>query len=72
VPTVPVEGPDTVTVRGKAAIVTVADAVAVFAGTSLSVRTTVIVLDPFTEYVTVILAPVVDDKVPPGAVQANE
>ena len=49
VPVLPVVGPAMLTVRGKAAIVTVADAVAVFAGDSLSVRTTVIVLDPLTE-----------------------
>jgi hypothetical protein len=49
VPIVPVAGPDMVTVRGKPAIVTVADAVAVLAGDSLSVRTTLIALDPFTE-----------------------
>jgi hypothetical protein len=36
------------TVRGRAAIVTVAEAVAVFAGTSLSVRVTLIVFEPFT------------------------
>jgi hypothetical protein len=49
VPVVPVEGLDMATVRGNAAIVIVADAVAVFAGDSLSVRTTVIVFDPLTE-----------------------
>jgi hypothetical protein len=72
VPVVPVAGPDIVTVRGKAAIVTVADAVAVFAGDSLSVKTTLIVLEPLTEYVVVKLAPVPEAGEPPVAVQANE
>lgn len=48
VPTVPVVGPAMVTARARGEIVTLADAVAIFAGDSLSVRTTFIVLLPLT------------------------
>jgi len=48
VPTVPVVGPLTVTARARGEIMTLADAVAVFAGDSLSVRMTLIVLVPLT------------------------
>jgi hypothetical protein len=69
VPTVPVVGPEIVTVNGRPAIVTVADAVAVTALPSVTVTETV--LDPLTEYVVVKLAPVPDAGDPPVAVQAK-
>jgi hypothetical protein len=50
-------------------MVMVADPLATWAGVAESVPVAVTVLDPLTLYVTVTLAPVVDDKVPPGAVQ---
>jgi hypothetical protein len=58
-----------VTVSGRAAMVTVADAVAVAKLASVIVTDTV--LDPFTLYVVEKLAPVPVAGEPPVAVQAN-
>jgi hypothetical protein len=69
VPTVPVAGPAIVTVNGNAAIVTVADAVAV--ATLASVTVTEIAFDPFTLYVVEKLAPKPLAGDPPVAVQAK-
>jgi len=69
VPTVPVVGPAIVTDNGSAAIVTVAEAVAVAALASLIVTDTVLV--PLTEYVVEKLAAVPLEGVPPVAVHAN-
>jgi len=70
VPTVPVVGPAIVTASGRAAIVIVAEAVAVIALPSVTV--TERVLDPLTEYVVLKLAPVPLAGEPPVAVQLNE
>jgi hypothetical protein len=69
VPTVPVVGPVTVTTTGNGLIVMVAslNALALLA----SVIVALIVLLPFTEYVTVKLDPVPVAGVPPGALQEN-
>jgi hypothetical protein len=69
VPTVPVAGPAIVTVNGNAAIVTVADAVAVTRFPSVIITDTV--FDPLTLYVVEKLAVVPLAGVPPVAVQAN-
>src|SRR5919109_2695485 len=69
VPTVPLLGPPMTTANASGLIVTVALAVAVFAGLDESVPVTVIVLLPFTLYVVVKLLPVPDDGLPPGALQ---
>src|SRR6266568_2898839 len=69
VPTVPVVGPAIETARGSAAIVTVADLVAVTALASVIVTDTV--FDPLTLYVVEKLAPVPLAGVPPVAVQAK-
>jgi hypothetical protein len=58
-----------VTASGRAAIVTVADAVAVTAFASVIVTETVLL--PFTEYVVEKLAPVPLAGLPPVAVHAN-
>jgi hypothetical protein len=70
-PTVPVVGPVIVTASVNGDIVTVAEAVAMFAGVELSVAVTLIVLVPFAPYVVVKLAPVPLAGVPPAAVQLN-
>jgi hypothetical protein len=69
VPTVPVVGPAMLTANGRAAIVTVADAVAVAAFASVTVTDTVFV--PLTLYVVDKLAAVPVAGDPPVAVHAN-
>ena len=69
VPTVPVEGPVTVTAGGVEEMDTVASLKA-FAPLK-SVTVALIVLDPFDEYDTVKLVPVPVEGVPPGADQLN-
>jgi hypothetical protein len=66
---VPAVGPAIVTDSGSAAMVIVADAVAVTALPSVTVTETV--LDPLTEYVVEKLAVVPVAGEPPVAVQAN-
>jgi len=69
VPTVPVVGPETVTVSVSGEITIDADAVAVLALESVTVTDTVNV--PLVLYVVVKLAPAPDAGLPPVAVHAN-
>jgi hypothetical protein len=69
VPTVPVDGPLIVTAGSvdEMTMDAVLNALALLASVALAVTVYV----PFTLYVTVKLAPVPDDGVPPGAVHVN-
>ena len=69
VPAVPLVGPAMETARANGLIVMVAEAVAVFALTSVAVTMTVYV--PLALYVVLKLTLVPDDGVPPVAVQAK-
>lgn len=71
VPTVPVDGQVMLATSGRAAMVTVADFVLVFAGDAESVPVTDIVLLPLVEYVVLKLLPVPLPGLPPVAVHEN-